>query len=213
MVLPKYRGIGVFSKLLSKVRSKELNNTPFVIMWPNKQNFASFGLKKYNIKKRHYFLYQNNIKKKSKNILKKNSIENLDKIKSFIKRDYNSFFYKNYEYFKHRYFDYKKNDYFINEFNYKNSNSFFILKKLKKRTDLKFVIMDHFGSREIINRHFLNLFKNCNKLVFLTKKKVQHENYKFLNSINFYVGINKKLNFKINKDIYLGDTDIFITLK
>ena len=212
MVSPKYRGIGIFSELLNKVKNKELNNTSFIIMWPNKRNFASFGFRNSNIKEKKFYLYQISSKKNPAYRLKKNSIENLVKFKNYIKSDNNSFFYKNYEYFKHRYIGYKKRNYFINEFNYKNSKSFFILKKLKKTSDLKFVILDHFGSKELISMHFFELINCCNQLIFLTKKKVKNKNYKFLNTINFKVGMNKKFNFKINKDIYLGDTDIFITL-
>ena len=48
---------------------------------------------------------------------------------------------------------------------------FFILKKLKKTSDLKFVILDHFGSKELISMHFFELINCCNQLIFLTKKK------------------------------------------
>ena len=212
MVSPKYRGIGIFSELLNKVKNKKLNNISFIFMWPNKRNFASFGFRKSNIKEKKYYLYQISSKKNPIYRLKKNSIENLDKFKNYIKSENNSLFYKNYEYFKHRYIGYKKRNYFINEFNYKTSKSFLILKKIKKTSDLKFVILDHFGSKELISKHFLYLINCCSQLIFLTKKKVKNKNYKFLNTITFKVGMNKKLNLKINKDIHLGDTDIFITL-
>ena len=46
MVLKKYRGIGIYSKLLNEVRKKILKKVRLVVMWPNKNNFASFVLEK-----------------------------------------------------------------------------------------------------------------------------------------------------------------------
>ena len=46
MVLKKFRGIGIFSDLLEKVKTKISKKVNLVIMWPNNNNHSSFGLEK-----------------------------------------------------------------------------------------------------------------------------------------------------------------------
>ena len=53
MVLKKYRFKGVFSFLLNKVKKIFLKKSSLVIMWPNKNNFANFGLKSDKIIKKN----------------------------------------------------------------------------------------------------------------------------------------------------------------
>ena len=211
MVSPKYRKIGLFSELLDRVKKKYLKKIPFLIMWPNQNNFASFGIKKKNTIKKKYFLYQITSQNKIFNNVKKISIENLLLLKKNFNNN-NSFFLKNFNYLNHRYMMYKKNDYFINEFHYKNFRSFFIIKTIKQNSYLNYVILEHFGSEGLFNKHLNNLNNNYNRIILLTKNKVNKKNYKLLNIVKFNIGLIKKNNFKINKKIFLGDTDIFITL-
>ena len=44
MVLKKYRAQGIFSELLKRVKRKISKNVQIVVMWPNKNNFANFGI-------------------------------------------------------------------------------------------------------------------------------------------------------------------------
>ena len=79
------------------------------------------------------------------------------------------------------------------------------------------MILDHFGSEKIRSKHFSCLLNEKKKLIFLSKRKLFKKNYKLLNIL--YFGIAFLKGFKIkerkklmqNKEIYLGDTDIFIT--
>ena len=64
MVLKKYRGLRIFSGLLNEVKNKEMKNAKIIIMWPKKNNFASFDKKNNQIIKKKLFLYKNSIKKK-----------------------------------------------------------------------------------------------------------------------------------------------------
>ena len=48
MVLKNYRGKGFFSFLLNKVKKTNLKKTRLLVMWPNKNNFANFGLNSEN---------------------------------------------------------------------------------------------------------------------------------------------------------------------
>ncbi len=217
MVLEDYRGIGVFSELLKQAKKKIPKQTSFVVMWPNKNNFANFGIKNQNIKKKKFFIYQtssnNNYFRNKKNY----SIDELIKLKKNITNN-NSFFFKNFNYFKKRYLSYRKKDYFINKFEYKGLKSFFIIKYNKNKSVISYVILDHFGSNKIISKHISNIIKNQNKIIFLSKKKINMSNSKLINTMSFKIGSLKKKKFiqkkKIlsNKEIFLGDTDIFITI-
>jgi len=145
------------------------------------------------------------------------NINELIRLKDFIKNK-NSLFYKNFIYFRNRYLSYKKKEYFINEFKFKNQRSFFILKRNKDKSGLNYVILDHFGSEKLKFKHFSYLTNNQNKLVFLSKKKINKPTIKFLNNLYFKIGFIKKFNsnykkkFLSQKEIFLGDTDIFMTI-
>ena len=77
--------------------------------------------------------------------------------------------------------------------------------------------MDHFGSRKLKFRHLANLINEQNKLIFLSNKKIYRNKFRLLNYLNFKIGFMKKYNLKdnkkifSNKEIFLGDTDIFMT--
>ena len=216
MVLKKFRGIGIFSELLKRVKKIISSKVNLIIMWPNENNFANFDINQENIIKKKFYLYKNSIKKIVLNKTKNHSMNKILKLNKFIKND-NNFFLKNYPYFKKRYLDYKKKEYFINEFNLKNFKSFFILKRNKDKSVSNYVILDHFGSNEICSKHLSHLTKNQNRLIFLSKKKIYNSNFKLINYVNFKIGLINKINFKqkkkllYNKEIFLGDTDIFIT--
>ena len=219
MVLKEYRGNKVFSDLLKKVKNKILNKVRLVAMWPNKKNFSNFGIDKNKIIKKKYYLYQTSLSLKLP-LLKKTqnfNINELIRLKDFIKNK-NSLFYKNFIYFRNRYLSYKKKEYFINEFKFKNQRSFFILKRNKDKSGLNYVILDHFGSEKLKFKHLSYLTNNQNKLVFLSKKKINKPTIKFLNNLYFKIGFIKKFNsnykkkFLSQKEIFLGDTDIFMTI-
>ena len=70
MVLNQYRGKGIFSQLLAKVKKDYLKNMSIIIMWPNKNNFASFGIDQKKIIKKKYYLYKTI---HQKNVIKKTS--------------------------------------------------------------------------------------------------------------------------------------------
>ena len=218
MVLKKYRGKGIFSDLLEKVKKKFLKQARLVVMWPNKNNFSSFGIDKKDIIKNKYYLYKTSSTKTSLKITKNYPIEELIKFKDFIKSS-NSLFLKNFAYFKNQYLFYQKHEYLINNFKIKKLSSFFILKRNKDKSGLNHVIMDHFGSKKIRSKHLSYLTKDQNKLVFLSKTKINKSSYEFINYINFKIGFMKKFNVKekktilLNKEIFLGDTDIYITIK
>ena len=217
MVLNKYRGRGIFSELLKKVKKNFLSKTNIIVMWPNMNNFASFGIVKKNIIKKKYYLYEtSNSKIKIKNTTNYD-IKKLDKFKIFIQSN-NDFFLKDYDYFKKRYLSYKSNEYFINKFVLKKFTSFFILKKNKEKLDLNYIVLDHFGSKYIKSKHLLQLINDEKKLIFWTKKKIDRKNYKLINNINLNVGLIKKNDLKknrtlLNKEFMPGDTDSFITIK
>ncbi len=216
MVLKKYRLKGVFSSLLNKVKKKFLKKNNLVVMWPNKNNFANFGLNRDKIIEKKYYLYKTISKPYALNTKKLNSIDELNNFKHLINQK-KSFFYKDFNYFKKRYLLYRKRDYYINKFKFKNFESFFILKFHKESSQKYFVILDHFGSEKIINKHFSSLIKSQKKIIFLSQKKITSSNTKLLNNIYLKVGFIKtytkikKKNF-LKKQIFLGDTDIFITI-
>ena len=218
MVSSNYRGRGIFSTLLEKVKKNFLNKTNLLVMWPNNNNFASFGIEKNRIIRKKYYLYATlNRKTKIKKTYNK-KINTLDKLKVFIKGD-NSFFLKNFDYFKRRYLLYKDKEYLINKFELKNFKSFFILKKNKDKSGFNYVILDHFGSEYIKSKHLSQLINNESKLIFWSKKKINKSNLKLINHINLHVGfvketdIRKKKEVLHNKEFMLGDTDSFITIK
>lgn len=219
MVLKKYRGFRIFSELQKEVKKKIYKKSQLIVMWPNKNNFSNFGIDSDKIIKKKYYLYKSSIE--SKMILKKKTsnyhIDNLIKFKNNIKRG-NSFFFKNFVYFKERYFSYKKNEYYINEFKLKKLKSFFILKRNKNNSNIENVILDHFGSEEIKSKHLSNLLLEKNRLIFLAKSKIKNPNLQLLNYLLLKIGYinkfdpSKKKNILLKKEIFLGDTDIFITL-
>ena len=75
MVLKKYRYKGVFSFLLNKVKKNFLRKSSLVIMWPNKNNFANFGLNSDQIIKKKYYLYKTILKSNALNIKNLNNID------------------------------------------------------------------------------------------------------------------------------------------
>jgi hypothetical protein len=185
-------------------------------MWPNQNNLASFGIEKKNILQKKFYIYKivSNLNY-NKNI-KNYSINELTKYKKYFQKN-NSFLLKNFTYFKNRYLSYKKHEYVINKFEYKNSISFIVLKKNKDKSGTNFVILDHFGSKEIYQRHLSFLINNQNKLIFLSKKLLKKNNCLLMSKLNLKIGVIKKLNIKKknflkNKNIFLGDTDTFISI-
>ena len=218
MVLKKYRDKGIFSDLLEKVKKKFLKKARLVVMWPNKNDFASFGIDKKNIIKNKYYLYKTSSTKTLLKITKNYRVDELIKFKNFIKNG-NNFFLKNFAYFKNRYLFYQKHEYLINKFKLKKLSSFFILKRNKDKSGLNYIILDHFGSKKIRSKHLSYLIKDQNKLVFLSKIKINKSGYELTNYINFKIGFLKKFNVKekktilFNKEIFLGDTDTYITTR
>ena len=217
MVLKKYRGNKIYSELLKRVKTKISKKVRIVVMWPNKNNFANFGIANKNLIKKKYYLYRTSSSKSLSNKIKYYKIDELIKFKNFIKNN-NNFFHKNYAYFKGRYLTYKNTEYLINQFKFKKLSSFFIIKHSLTKKQSNFIILDHFGSKNIISKHLSYLIKSQNKLIFLSKKKINKSNYELLNFINLKIGFIKKINIKEkktilkNKEIFLGDTDIFITV-
>lgn len=217
MVLKKYRGLGIFSHLLQIVKEKIFYKASKIIMWPNTKNFSSFGINNNYIVKKKYYLYQCRSKINSSKKIKKLSINELYKLKNLININGN-FFFKNFNDFKKRYLSYKKSEYFINQFHTKTLKSFFIIKRNKDKSGFNYVILDHFGSKKIFNIHLSYLKNNQKKLIFLSKKKINNKNYKLINYINFKIGFIHKSNiirFKksfFNNQIFLGDTDIFMSI-
>ena len=217
MVSSNYRGKGIFSTLLDKVKKNFLNKTNLLVMWPNNNNFASFGIEKNRIIRKKYYLYATlNRKTKIKKTYNK-KINTLDKLKVFIKGD-NSFFLKNFDYFKRRYLLYKDKEYLINKSELKNFKSFFILKKNKDKSGFNYVILDHFGSEHIKNTHLSQLINNESKVIFWSKTQINKSNLKLINHINLNIGFLKKTDIRkqketlLNKEFMLGDTDSFITI-
>ncbi len=218
MVLGNYRGIGIFSELLKKVKKKILNKFPIVVMWPNKNNFSNFGIKKSKILKKKYHLYKIQNFKKKRKITSNYNLNQLNKLKFFFKNT-ESFFYKDLNYFKKRYLYYKKNEYLINVFELKNLKSFFILKKNIDKKGLNYVILEHFGSKQISKEHFKNLVNENKETIFWTSNKIYKPNYILIDSINLNIGLIKNFSFKekklilSKKNFMIGDTDSFITIK
>ena len=216
MVLKNYRGFGIFSRLLKLVKEKFLKKIPLVFMWPNKNNFSNFHINKKNILKKKYYIYKSH---KTSNLKKKLSnypISELITYRKFIRIE-KRFFYKDFSYFKKRYLLYRKNEYFLNKFEIRKQTSFFIIKRNKDKSGFNNVILDHFGSKNIYNKHLTYLISNLDKLIFLTKTRRNNSKYELINSLNIKIGfmiklnMKKKYNFQMNNEIYLGDTDIFIT--
>ena len=217
MVLEKYRGHGVFSDLLKRVKKKFPKDIRIVAMWPNKKNFSNFDIDNKKIIKKKYYLYKTistqTLIKKTKNY----NIDELIKFKDFTENK-NSFFLKNFIYFKNRYLSYQKHEYLINKFEFKKLSSFFILKRNKDNSGLNYVILDHFGSEKIKSKHLSFLTNDQDKLIFLSKNKINKSSFKLLNYIHLKIGfikrfsIKQKKNFFFKKEIFLGDTDIFITI-
>ena len=218
MVLRKFRGKGIFSNLQNHVKNKILNQTTLIVMWPNKNNFANFGLNKKYIINKKYYLYRSLSISSSIKKTKNYNFNELLNLKKFLEKN-NSFFLKNYIYFKKRYLSYKRNEYLINEFKLKELKSYFILKRNRDKLGLSHVVLDHFGSEKIYKRHLSNLKIDFKRLIFLSNKKLNKSKYQLIDFINFKVGIIKQSNLRKkrkilnNKKIFLGDTDIFITIK
>lgn len=216
MVDPNFRGLGIFSKLLIHVKKNIKKRVSVIVMWPNKNNHSNFGFKKKHLIIKKFYIYQTKpgIKTLKMKII---SIAKLNKLKDYLIQN-NSFFLKNFSYFNKRYFLYKKEKYIINQFNYKNFNSFFILKNAENNSDNKYILLDHFGSSEIKMKHFNSLINQKKNIIFLSKKKINHSNFKIINFLNFKLAIMSKSNLeKINilfknKDFFLGDTDNFMNL-
>ena len=217
MVLKKYRGYGIFSDLLKRVREKILKDVQIVVMWPNKKNFSNFDIDNKKIIKKKYYLYKTISTKTLSQKTKNYHIDELIKFKDFIESK-NSLFLKNITYFKNRYLSYQKHEYLINKFNFKKLSSFFILKRNKDNSGLNYVILDHFGSEKIKSKHLSFLTNDQDKLIFLSKNKINKSSFKLLNYIHLKIGfikrfsIKQKKNFFFKKEIFLGDTDIFITI-
>jgi hypothetical protein len=218
MVLKKYRGRRVFSKLLEIVKKDLIKNIKIVLMWPNKNNFANFGISKKRIIKKKYFLYKAFSRKKNSKKTFDYNIKKLNKFKNFIQKK-DSFLFKNFDYFKRRYLSYNHTEYLINKFDLKKSSSFFILKKNKNKFGTNLVVLDHFGSDHIETNHLSQLINEERKVIFWSKKKIDRINYSLINQINLNIGFIKKTNLRkkdlilINKKFMLGDTDSFITIK
>ena len=215
MVLKNFRGAGIFSNLQEIVKRKIVKKYNIVAMWPNKNNYANFGIDKRKIITHKLYLYKVLIKKTSLKKTKNFRIEELVKLKRFIKSN-NNLFLKNFSYLNYRYLSYQKHDYFINRFVFKKIESFFILKRNRDNSGTNYVILDHFGSEKIKSKHLSNLIQEQNKLLFLSKKKFKKKNIKLINYLNFKIGFIKRFNLKqknnlIKKEVYLGDTDIFFT--
>jgi len=217
MVKSRYRGLGIYSKLLNIVRNKISNKVKILIMWPNKNNYGSFGIKKNLIKHRKYYLYKIINKKKIYSKTENFNIESLGNFKNLIVQN-NDFFFKDYDYFKKRYISYKKDDYYLNFFKFKNMISVYLIKKNKKKLGYDNVILDHFGSLKIKSKHFNQLKNEKTNLIFLSKRKINKLNYKFINHINIKIGLIKKINsLKVNnlikKEFAMGDTDSFLSIE
>ncbi len=217
MVLKKYRESGVFSDLLNRVKKKIINDVRIVVMWPNKNNFSNFSIERKKIIKQKFYLYQTDFNKEKEKKTQNYNVKKLIKLKKLIQNK-ESFFLKDFTYFKKRYLFYNKNEYFINKYSFNNLSSFFIIKINKNKSDLNYVILDHFGSSKIKSTHFSYLLSDLKKIVFLSKKKINKSNFKFLNYLYFKIGFINKFNLyqkkKIfsNKEIFLGDTDIFMKI-
>lgn len=217
MVLKKFREKKIYSNLLKKVKKKVDKKVDIIVMWPNANNYSNFGIEQKYIIKRKFFLYKTLSEKRVSKNTKDIDISEIVNHQKFIIKS-NSLFLKNFDYFFNRYLTYKKNDYFLNKYENKKFSSFFIIKKNIDRSGINYVVLDHFGCEELRSKHLSYLVKEKNKLIFLSKRKIQRSNFKLLNNIFFNIGFIRKSNFKIkkkfifNKNIFLGDTDIFISV-
>jgi len=215
MVLNKHRGKGIFSKLLENAKLLFQVDAKIIVMWPNENNFATFGLKKNKIVKKKYYLY-----KTSKFSVKKKKtfdydIDQLNEFKHFIVNN-NNFFLKDFDYFSIRYLSYNSSEYLVNKFELNDLTSFFILKKIKDKYGFNYVLLDHFGSINLQKKHLLQLI-NEKQIIFLSKKKIYEKNYSLISRININIGFIKKTDVKkktrlINKKFMLGDTDSFMSI-
>ena len=218
MVHKTYRGKGIFTHLLKVVKQKFLKDTKYILMWPNKYNFSTFGIPRKKILKKKFYLYKYC---KIQSNIKITSNYKLSKINKFIKliNNNNSFYFKDVTYFKRRYFDYKSHEYLINKFKFKKSVSFFILKKYRDKKNFNYFVLDHFGNVSIKFKHYDQLMKDYGKITFWSIAKKNKPNLKLINCINLHIGIAKNIHKKIqnsillNKEFMPGDTDSFITLK
>ena len=129
MVHKSIEELEYFQNYCKKLKLKYQKGAYLVVMWPNKNNFASFGLKKKQIIKKRYYIYKTSSLSSIKN--KYYKINKLISFKKFLVNK-NHFFYKNFSYFKNRYLLYKKNDYLIDYFNNKKLKSFFIKRQEQK---------------------------------------------------------------------------------
>ena len=217
MVLLEYRGLKIFSRLLKEVKQKTLTNIKIIVTWPNQNNFASFGVDSDKIFKKKYYLYKTT-NPKTKVIKTSNcNINQLKKFEIFIQTNDN-FFQKDFDYFKSRYLSYKKHEYLINRFELKNLTSFFILKKNNDKSGSNYVILDHFGSKHIKSKHFSQLIRDHQKVIFWSNKKIYKLNYELLGNINPSINFIKKNYIRkykelLSKKFMIGDTDSFITIK
>ena len=91
MVLKKYRGFGIFSKLLKLVKKKFLKKVQIVLMWPNKNNFSNFDIAEKNILKKKYFIYKSYKIPTNQKKTTNHSINELNKYKKFIEGKKNVF--------------------------------------------------------------------------------------------------------------------------
>ena len=213
MVLKNYRGNKIYSEILKKIRQKFFKKTKVIIMWPNKDNFANFGYSSKQIIKKKFYLYEFKSSRKTKNKTSDININKLSLFKKFFKNN-NSFIFKDLKYFRNRYMAYRKQDYFINKYNFGKFSSFFILKKLNINKGDNFVILDHFGSKNIKSNHFNKLINEKDAIIFWSKRKIYNLNYKLINNINLLIRFTKNKNQKFsNREFMLGDTDSFITLR
>ncbi len=218
MVLKKYRGKGIFSKLLKEVKKNIKKKVNIIIMWPNKKNFSKFDLANNAIIKKKFYLYKTNNSKKKLKQTTSLKIDNINKFKYLIKGK-DDFILKNYEYFKQRYLSYRRNDYLINKFELNSNISFFILKKNNEKHVINYVVIDHFGSKLIKSQHLKKIINEERNIIFLSKSKINKKNHYFIDHLNLHIGFlnktdfqKKKIIFK-NKKFMLGDTDSFITIK
>lgn len=212
MVLKKYQGKGIYSKLLQNVKKNYLKNIDTIIMWPNKKNFSNFSHLKKNIIKKNLYIYKikNTIKK-----IDKTSYNKIEQLKNYKKKIINTdnFFYKDFSYLKYRYLEFNSKDYLLNQFKFNELNSFYILKKQKK---FDYIILEHFGSKKIKYKHFLSLKSENKTITFSSMRKLKNTKYKLINTINLKIIFLKKINNNkkmLKKEFILGDTDSFITLK
>lgn len=216
MVLEKYRGKGVFSDLLSRVKKIISRKVRLVVMWPNKNNFANFGINKDKIIKKKFYLYKTLSKPNLSKVRKIYKINKLINAK-YLNNSKDSFFFKDFNYFKNRYLSYQKHEYFIDKYESKKNKSFYILKFNKNNHESNYVIVDHFGCKKIKSKHLSILIKSQKKMIFLSQKKISKPNIKLLNNLYFKIGFIKGYSLRekkifLKKEFFLGDTDIFITI-